>query len=58
MKKNPSLNELINHIRQLAPGASVDEDNEGQLVVYTNLCMPGRSDNEPMRTFDPDDVQS
>lgn len=58
MKKNPTLNELINHIRQLAPGASVDEDLEGQIVVNTNLCMPGRSDNEPLRTFDPDDVQS
>ena len=63
MKKNPTLNELINHIRQLAPDATVDEDLEGQLVVYTNLCMPAPRrgvslDNEPMRTFDPDDVQS
>jgi hypothetical protein len=63
MMKNPSLNELIEHIRKLAPYASVDEDLEGQLVVYTNLCMPAPRrgvslDNEPMRTFDPDGVQS
>ena len=63
MKKNPTLNELIEHILQLAPDATVGEDADGQLVVHTNLCMPAPRrgvslDSEPMRTFDPDGVQS
>ncbi|NBV88196.1 MAG: hypothetical protein EBR88_01580 [Betaproteobacteria bacterium] len=58
MKKNPSLNDLINHIRQLAPGASVGEDLEGQLIVYTDFRVATQCDSDPLLTFDPDGVQS
>ena len=28
---------LVNTFTQLLPGCSFDEDNEGQIIIYTNL---------------------
>jgi|TARA_R110002051_G_C8432009_1_gene453606 hypothetical protein len=33
--------ELRFAIEQLLPGAQLDEDNEGQIVVYTNRMVEG-----------------
>lgn len=34
-----TLPEFENHIRALLPEATVETDNHGQIVVYTNLKM-------------------
>ena len=34
-----TFNELRLAIEELLPGAQLDEDNEGQIVVYTDLMI-------------------
>jgi hypothetical protein len=55
--KKPSLNQLLAHIRTIAPHATVDEDLEGQLIIYTGLSQNPEcpeNGNIPLLTFDPD----
>jgi hypothetical protein len=38
-RKQMTFNELRFAIEELLPGAQLDEDNEGQIVVYTDLMI-------------------
>ena len=40
-RKQMTFAELRFAIEQLLPGAQLDEDNEGQIVVYTNRMVEG-----------------
>lgn len=40
-RKQMTFAELRFAIEELLPGAQLDEDNEGQIVVYTNLMVEG-----------------
>lgn len=33
------LRDLINHTRQVCPNASVGQDNDGQIVIYTDMSV-------------------
>lgn len=52
MNKNAKMTyaELVNAISAIIPGASFDEDNEGQLVIYTNLSEV--KSGEPLVDFE------
>ena len=46
-RKQMTFNELRFAIEELLPGAQLDEDNEGQIVVYTDLMIdPGSTSEE------------
>lgn len=36
-----TINDLFRHLETFLPGASLGEDNEGQLIIYTNLKEVG-----------------
>lgn len=38
-----SFDSLYRKILQLIPRATIEEDNEGQLIIYTNLTMLSKS---------------
>jgi hypothetical protein len=44
----PSLDNLLNHIRRLAPAAEALRDEEGQIMVYTRLLEPTESNDAPL----------
>ena len=55
--KKPSLNQLLEHIRTIAPHATIDEDCDGQLIIHTGLSQNPEcpeNDNIPLLAFDPD----
>lgn len=35
--KLKTTNDLLNAILKIIPGASIGQDNDGQIVIYTNL---------------------
>jgi hypothetical protein len=37
--------ELINKISSILPEAQIETDSDGQLIVYTNLCVENDDDN-------------
>jgi hypothetical protein len=47
-QKYPSLNKLLSHIRLLAPAAWALRDEEGQIMVYTGLHEPTKSNDAPL----------
>ena len=47
-----TYDELYHDITTLLPGATFDVDNDGQLIVYTNLLFG--DDNRTLDTFDAD----
>lgn len=44
-----NLTDLSNAIRAVLPEASIDMDNEGQLIIYTNLII---TDDETLVSLD------
>lgn len=34
-----TANDLMEHVMKMCPNATIDEDNDGQIVIYTNLIM-------------------
>lgn len=44
--------ELADKIKEILPEATFDEDNDGQLIIYTDLMQKG-SDSDPLETFEP-----
>ena len=44
--------ELVKEIERVIPGAYFDVDNEGQIVIYTNLTEPVR--DAELVDFDPE----
>jgi len=37
-----TLNEMLNRVREILPNASVGEDNDGQIVIYTDKVIDSR----------------
>ena len=50
--------ELRFAIEELLPGAQLDEDSEGQIVVYTNLMVEGGCRVVPFVEFVEEEDQS
>lgn len=40
------LDELMAAVTELLPEATIDQDNDGQLVVYTNLTLITNTDRK------------
>lgn len=40
-----TLNELVQYVRKALPNASVGEDNDGQVVIYTDKRLDGEAEN-------------
>lgn len=36
-----NINEAMRNILAVFPNATIDEDNDGQLIVYTNMKIQG-----------------
>ena len=51
---NPSYTQLVQAISAILPAASFGEDNEGQLLIYTNLVQTNKDDNFPLTEFVPE----
>jgi hypothetical protein len=47
----PTYAELVAAIAAILPNASFGEDNDGQLVIYTDLKQSNKSDNEALESF-------
>lgn len=45
------MNDVLNHIRQVLPNASIGEDEDGQIVIYTDCHSP---DGDSLVPFDED----
>jgi hypothetical protein len=43
-----TLNEMLNIIRQALPNASVGEDNDGQVVIYTDKRLDSQENLVPI----------
>lgn len=41
-----SMNDLMDMLVRELPGSTVEEDNEGQLIIYTNRKSAGDSDTD------------
>jgi hypothetical protein len=48
--------ELIEEINKLLPGATFGDDNEGQIIIYTNLKVD--HDNEHLVDMDDENNES
>jgi hypothetical protein len=46
-----TFNEMIKVVLEIFPNASIEEDNNGQLVIYTNLRLTA---NDDVIEFDPE----
>ena len=44
--------QLVQAISQILPECSFDEDNEGQIVIYTNLSQTSPNDNDSLSNFE------
>lgn len=42
---------VLEAISRVCPGASVDQDNDGQLIIYTDMRVPSE-DNAPLVPFE------
>jgi hypothetical protein len=53
-----SYNQLIAKLREFIPQASVDVDNQGQLIVYTDMRVSADSDSDddPLIAFCADNL--
>ncbi len=47
-----TYSELVRAISAILPDATFGEDNEGQLVVYTNLQQTNPSDDAELKDFE------
>lgn len=45
---NPSFNQLATEILKVLPHATFAEDNEGQIIIYTDLCQTSVDNNDPL----------
>lgn len=43
-----TFNELVCAILEVCPTASFGEDNEGQIIIYTDLCGDVNEDLKPL----------
>ena len=50
-RKQMTFNELQFAIEELLPGAQLDEDNEGQIVVYTDLMIDPKTSSRQVVPF-------
>lgn len=50
-----TFNELRFAIEELLPGAQLDEDMDGQIVVYTNLMIDENFNSQVTDFVSPDD---
>ena len=46
--------DIIGKVYEIFPEASFGEDNEGQLLIYTNLVQTNKDDNFPLTEFVPE----
>ena len=53
-----TFNELRFAIEELLPGAQLDEDNEGQIVVYTDLMIDPATSSRQVVPFVEEEDQS
>ena len=44
--------EFMKKVREIIPNATWDTDNDGQIIIYTNLCQD--ENGEPMEITDQD----
>ena len=52
MNNNPSLNQLMSYILKMIPNAVIGEDDDGQIVINTNLSLPDNDPNSPLRDLE------
>lgn len=52
MNNPPSFTELATAILKILPYATFDEDNYGQLIIYTDLSQESPNDNDPLVPFE------
>jgi hypothetical protein len=45
---NPSMNDLMRMVLDILPHASFGEDNDGQIVIYTNLQQVESDNDQPL----------
>jgi len=57
-RKQMTFNELRFAIEELLPGAQLDEDNEGQIVVYTDLMIDPTTSSHQVVPFVEEEDQS
>lgn len=50
-----TLNEMISKILEVCPNASVGEDNDGQIVIYTNKRIDVSTGSEDLLEFESSD---
>ena len=53
-----TFDELRFAIEELLPGAQLDEDNEGQIVVYTDLMIDSTTSSRQVIPFVEEEDQS
>lgn len=49
-KTNPSFTQLVSLVTKILPDALIEENEEGELIIFTNLQQVGK-DNEPLDTY-------
>jgi len=57
-RKQMTFNELRFAIEELLPGAQLDEDNEGQIVVYTDRMIDPTTSSRQVVPFVEEEDQS
>ncbi len=57
-RKQMTFNELRFAIEELLPGAQLDEDNEGQIVVYTDRMIDPTTNSRQVVPFVEEEDQS
>ena len=57
-RKQMTFDELRFAIEELLPGAQLDEDNEGQIVVYTDLMIDPATSSRQVVPFVEEEDQS
>ena len=41
-----TFDEMLRKVLEVLPNATAEEDNDGQIVLYTNLCMSAYGDSD------------
>ena len=57
-RKQMTFDELRTAILEVLPGAQLDEDNEGQIVVYTDLMIDPTASSRQVVPFVEEEDQS
>ena len=46
---NKKIGNLMNEIRQILPNATIGEDNDGQIVIYTDVMVDSNNNLIPLQ---------